>query len=101
MFYSHENFKIHLVAVLVVHAAGFYFSISSTDWALLWVCITLVLSAEVFNTAVEEMINLLHPDHHPKAGLIKDLAAGAVLLTAIGSVVCGLLVFWPYVFAAT
>ncbi|TNE79559.1 MAG: diacylglycerol kinase family protein [Bacteroidetes bacterium] len=99
MFYSHENFKIHLLAALVVHAAGFYYSVALRDWAVLWICITVVLAAEVFNTAVEEIINLLHPEHHPKAGLIKDIAAAAVLLTAIGSVVCGLLIFWPYVFA--
>lgn len=98
MFYSHENFKIHVVAAILVHAAGFYFTISFQDWAILWLCITVVLAAEIFNTAIEEIINLLHPEHHPKAGLIKDLAAAAVLVTALGSVICGLLVFWPYVF---
>lgn len=97
LFLSQENFKIHILAAILVNALGFYFGISNVEWALIWICISAVLCAEAFNTAIEEIINLLHPDHHPKAGLIKDVSATAVLLFAFGSIIVACLIFIPYI----
>ena len=59
-------------------------------------CIALVLSLEMLNTAVEKLADQTHPERHPQIGLVKDVAAGAVLWAAVLSVVIGAIVFWPY-----
>jgi diacylglycerol kinase len=76
---------------------GFYFGLSRGEW--LWICVAIVLvwSAEAFNTALEQLADALHPQHHPGIGRAKDLAAGAVLIAAIGAAVIGVMVFWPHV----
>lgn len=94
--YEH-NFRIHLLAALLVTCSGFYFNISVNDWLWVILAIGLVLSAEIFNSAIEKFVDLERPDHDPKAGLIKDLAAAGVLVAAITAAVIGLLIFWPYI----
>ena len=59
-------------------------------------CFALVLAAEGMNTAIERLVNLVSPEYHPIAGDVKDIAAGAVLICAIGAFITGLLVFLPY-----
>jgi diacylglycerol kinase len=88
--------RVHLLAAVIVIAMGFYFEVSRLDWVILCVCITLVLAAEAFNTAIEFLTDLVSPDHHTLAGKAKDTAAAAVLICAVGAVIMGLLVFWPY-----
>jgi len=92
-----HNFRIHLVAAVLVIIAGFWLQISRTDWLWLTLAIGLVLVAEIFNTAIERLVDLKQPEQDPKAGKTKDLAAGAVLLAAITSAIIGGLVFWPYI----
>lgn len=89
--------QIQLIVAIIVVAAGFYFSISTTEWMLLLLCIGLVLALEMVNTAVEKLADRVHPDHHPQIGLVKDVAAGAVLWASVISVVIGLMIFIPYV----
>ena len=89
--------QIQLVVAILVVAAGFYFSISNTEWMLLLLCMGLVLALEMVNTAIEKLADRLHPEHHPQIGLVKDVAAGAVLWASVISVVIGLLIFIPYV----
>lgn len=96
---TQHNFWIHLVLAVLVIAAGFIFCISLTEWTLVVFAIGLVLSAEVFNSAIEQLTDLTSPDFHPRAGRVKDLAAGAVLLTAIAAVLIGLLIFVPKIMA--
>jgi diacylglycerol kinase (ATP) len=72
---------------------GFIFKISHTEW--IGVCIALVLSLELINTSIEKTIDLLHPDFNERAGEIKDMAAAAVLVAAIISVIIGLIIFIP------
>lgn len=69
--------------------------ISITEWCFVTLCITLVIMAEAFNTAIENLTDLVSPDFHPLAGKTKDLAAGAVLIFSIGAVIVGLLIFLP------
>jgi diacylglycerol kinase (ATP) len=95
--HSQPNMKIHLAVGLLAVLAGFYFSLSLTEWCAVVVAILVVLTAEAFNTALEHLTNLVSPDYHPLAGKAKDAAAGAVLLSAIGACCIGLLIFLPKV----
>lgn len=75
---------------------GFWLGISATDWALLTLSIAVVLAAEAINSAMERMVDLVSPQWHPLARDAKDLAAGGVLIAAIGAAVVGVIVFLPY-----
>lgn len=90
------NARVHLLAATLVCAAGVYVDLSRAEWVGVVVAITLVLCAEAFNTALEQLADAVHPEHHPGVGRAKDAAAAAVLLTALGAAVIGLLVFVPH-----
>jgi diacylglycerol kinase len=94
-FRTQPNIWIHMFAVAVVVAAGFIFGLSTAEWGLVLLAIGLVLTAELVNTAAEIMVDLVSPHPDKKAGLIKDIAAGAVLLAAIIALIIGLIVFIP------
>lgn len=96
-----HNAWIHTVIFIAAILIGFYFKITSTEWAMLVFAGGLVFVSEAFNTAIEIDMNLTSPDHHPYARDTKDVAAGAVLLSAITAVVIGILIFGHYVVAAT
>ncbi len=91
-----RNLKIHVAVSLLVVVAGIYFEITTTEWDLVAFAIGLVLSAELLNTAIEALTDLLHPDQHPLAGKVKDIAAGGVLAASLCALVIGLLVFLKY-----
>jgi diacylglycerol kinase len=90
---SEPNIRLHLVAAIVVPIIGFWVKLSIEEWALVVLAIGLVWVSEMLNTAIERLVDLLHPDWHPLAGRVKDLAAGGVLIAAITSFIIGLLVF--------
>lgn len=96
-FKEQRNFRIHLGAALVVVGAGFFFGINHTEWVLVVLTIALVLVAELANTAIEYLVDLVSPAHDARAGAIKDVAAGFVLIAALASVVVGLIIFGPRV----
>lgn len=91
-----HNAWIHCTAMIAVTIAGFAVGITRTEWLIVILCFALVLAAEAFNTAIERLVNLVSPDYHPVAGDVKDIAAGAVLICAIGAATVGLLIFIPY-----
>ncbi|MDX2002286.1 MAG: diacylglycerol kinase family protein [Chitinophagales bacterium] len=93
---SETHMRIHLLACLTVIVTGTYFQISPTEWALVVFAMGLVIVSELLNTAIEHLTNLVHPERHPMAGRIKDIAAGAVLVAAITAVVIAALVFGKY-----
>lgn len=95
LFKNEGNAQFHLIATIVVVIAGFYFKVIMSEWVLLCFAIGLVITAEALNTAIEKTIDLLHPQKHEKAGLVKDLAAAGVLVASICSAIIGLLVFIP------
>lgn len=95
---AENNFLIHLVAAAIVIVLGFKFQLSADHWLVILLCIGGVLSAEIFNTAIEKLCDHLHPAQHPNIGKVKDMAAAAVLVVAIVAAVVGGLVFYPYVF---
>ncbi|MEM1319962.1 MAG: diacylglycerol kinase family protein [Bacteroidota bacterium] len=96
---SQPNAKIHLFATTVVIIAGFYFSISPTEWMLVTLAIVGVLSAEAFNTALEYLTDLVSPDYHLLAKKTKDVAAAGVLIMAFGAIIIGLIIFLPRILA--
>ncbi len=95
VFSTEQNMKIHVgVAVLAV-GFGFVLQISSVEWIAVILCIGLVFSAEMINTALEILVDKVSPQKDPVAGKIKDISAGAVLIAAIISVLVGVLIFLP------
>ena len=95
VFASEPNMKIHASVALLVVIFGFIFSISAAEWIAVVICIGLVFSAEMFNTALETLVDKVSPAKDPLAGKTKDVAAGAVLLAAVISVIVGVIVFLP------
>lgn len=83
-----------LMSVLVI-TCGWYFKIEKVDWEILLLCIGMVLSAEAFNTSIEWLMDHVSPEYHERAGQVKDIAAGAVLIVAIISAIVGLMIFIP------
>jgi len=94
---TQHNARIHAAATILVVAAAALFGISPLEWGLITLAIVCVWATEALNTAVEFLVDLASPEQHPLAGKAKDVAAGAVLVAAIGSVIVGALVFGPYV----
>lgn len=95
LLHSERNVRIHVLALFVVTLMGMFFHISTLEWAIVVLCSGAVLAAEAINTAIEEMVDLLHPARSEKAGRIKDIAAAGVLILAIASLTCGLFIFLP------
>ncbi|MDD2526081.1 MAG: diacylglycerol kinase family protein [Bacteroidales bacterium] len=94
-----HNAWIHSLITILVISAGLFFRISIMEWIAIFLCISTVFAAEIINTAIERLTDKISPDYHPDAGIIKDLAAGAVLICAFFSVIIGLLIFVPKIYA--
>ena len=93
-----QNLDFHLLVMVLVIIAGFYFGITRMEWVAVILCFGMVIGAELFNSAVERLTDLAHPDYSELAGKVKDIAAGAVLVTAIAAAAVGLIIFVPYIF---
>ncbi|PXW91628.1 undecaprenol kinase/diacylglycerol kinase (ATP) [Streptohalobacillus salinus] len=89
------NMRVHALIVCVVIVFGFILRVNFTEWVLLFLTFGLVLTAEVFNTAVEVMLDHLAPERHPKVGIIKDLTAGGVLVASLIAFIIGCIIFIP------
>lgn len=92
----HHNAWIHLLAAVVVVCLGLLLGVSRLEWCLLILCIAQVLALEAINSAIEYLADRISTEHHPLLGKAKDIAAGAVLLSAIGAAVIGGLILGPY-----
>ncbi len=97
---TQHNAWLHALATAGVVVAGMALRVSGTEWCLLILAMTAVWAAEGLNTALEQLSDAVSPQDHPLVGEAKDAAAGAVLLSAIGAAVIGLIVFGPRVMAA-
>ncbi|WP_353146173.1 diacylglycerol kinase family protein [Chryseobacterium sp.] len=98
MIKTERNFQIELIVFFINLFLIFYLPLSGTDTLLILIVSFAVLSAEIFNTAIEKICDLIQPDFDKRIGFIKDIAAGAVVLMAILSVIVGILVYWKYIF---
>ena len=100
MLVSQRNAWIHLLATICVLMVGFYFGFTKSEWCWIVLAIAIVWTAEAFNTAFEFLADAVSPEYHPLVGKAKDVAAGAVLISAIGSVVIGILIIGPHLLAS-
>jgi diacylglycerol kinase (ATP) len=98
---SEKHIRFHLLAAFLVTVAGWFFSINTTEWCLIITTIGAVIAAEIFNTAFEQLVNLVSPQQHVIAGRVKDLAAGAVLVVSIAALLIGLIIFIPKMLSYT
>ena len=95
---TQANARLHAIAAILVTLIGLYLGFTKAEWCWIVLTITAVWVAETFNTALEFLADAVSPDYHPLIGKAKDVAAGAVLLAAIGSVLIGLIIIVPYLF---
>lgn len=95
---SELHLRFHALATAAVAGLGFYYHLARLEWALVALAVAGVWTAELVNTALEALTDLASPNYHPLAGKAKDVAAGAVLLAALGALAVGALVFGPHVF---
>lgn len=93
-----RNMKIHCLAAFSVVGGGYILRLQRMEWGLLILTIFLVLVTETVNTAVEKTVDLVTSEYHPLARLAKNVAAGAVLLSAINAVIMAVIIFGPYLF---
>ena len=90
---TQQNARIHLAATVVVLIASILVGLSRIEWMILLQVIGFVWAAEIFNTAIEDLVDLFSPENDPTAKRIKDISAGAVLVSALVSLLVGLLLF--------
>lgn len=92
--YSQRNFQIHVITAVSVICLGLFFKISTLEWYLLSFSIALVVITEIINTAIEITVDLITKKRKARAMLAKDIAAGAVLLSAIHAIIIGYIIFF-------
>ncbi|TWI95881.1 diacylglycerol kinase (ATP) [Mucilaginibacter frigoritolerans] len=93
------NFRIHLVATVLVFIVGFLLQISLEQWNWIAISICLVLVTEIFNTMIETLVDLVSPGYNEKAGRIKDMSAAAVVIAALFALITALIIFSPKLLA--
>ena len=94
---NEKNMKIHILATIIAVIVALVVKLNYTEWGLLILTIFMVLVAETINTAVEKTVDLVTTEYHPLAKTAKNLAAGAVLLAAIGSLLMAVVIFGSHI----
>ena len=97
MLHSQHNAWIHALATMLVLILGYFCQLTSQEWISVLIVVVAVWTTEALNTAFEFLCDVASPDFHPMVKNAKDIAAGAVLLSALGAVCIGLLIFGPHV----
>lgn len=97
-FISEHNGRIHLVAAIIAVGISFYLHLSTFEWIAILAVIAAVFIAEILNTAIEKLADVVTIERHPKIKIVKDLAAAAVLVSAILALLVGGLIFIPKLF---
>ncbi len=92
---SQPNFRFHLIAMIGVILLGIYYTITTVEWLILLFTFNTVIVAEMINTSVESMVDLITMERHQDAKVAKDVAAGMVLVSALFAIGVGLFIFWP------
>jgi len=95
---NERNFRIEILCAIFTIALAFIFKITMFAWLILVINICSVLAAELFNTAVEKLADISCKEINPVIEIIKDVAAAAVLLSVLSAIICGLIIFIPYIF---
>ena len=102
---TERNFRIILVCLIITLVVGFGLDsfgqhLTRFEWAIIWGAIGLMLVSEAINTAIEKLVDLLHPQQHPKAGQIKDMSAAATMMASVVAIIIGLYILLPRIMAA-
>ncbi|MFI5171137.1 MAG: diacylglycerol kinase family protein [Chitinophagales bacterium] len=87
--------RLHLLAVVVVTIAGFYFEINSGEWVAVLIAFALVIGSELLNTAIEKLCDFVQPENHSSIRQIKHISAGAVLFSAVIALIIACIIFIP------
>ncbi|MBD7935813.1 MULTISPECIES: diacylglycerol kinase family protein [Cytobacillus] len=95
---AERNLKIHFVMAVLVIFFGIIFELTKTEWLLVSFAIAGMIALELMNTAIERVVDLVTTEQHPLAKQAKDIAAGAVLIFAVLTVIIGLSIFLPKIF---
>ena len=93
-----RNMKIHLIMAILVVSLGVFLKITKTEWIICVFAISIVIASELFNTAIETIVDMITTEKNEKAKIAKDVAAGAVLINAIGSAIIGIAIFTPKIY---
>ncbi len=96
-FRSEVHLQLHVIIALVVIGAGCYFSISKAEWFAVGLCITLVISLELANSAAEKLCDLYSKEQNPKIKYVKDVMAASVLVASFFAAITGIVIFLPYI----
>ena len=94
-FKQERNMKIHALAMIFVIIFGIILKIKTIEWIICIILFGIVISAELFNTAIETIVDMVMPEINEKAKIAKDVSAGAVLINAIASAIIGGIIFIP------
>ncbi|MDQ7948893.1 MAG: diacylglycerol kinase family protein [Pedobacter sp.] len=92
---TQQSFQIECAVAIIVVLLGYGLGLSRQEWLWIALSISLVLVLELLNTAIEVLVDLVSPQYHPQAGIVKDVASGAVLIASLFSLVTGLCIFVP------
>lgn len=95
-----QNLRIHFLVAFLVIIVSLFLHVDPFEMGILGVMIVLVIVTEMINSTIENMVDLITKDYREEAKYAKDVAAGMVLLTVIGSVIVGILIFVPYILRA-
>ena len=95
---TESSIQVQLVIGVLMTIIGFIVGLSTTEWIIQILTIGLIISLESINTAIEEIADFIHPEYHPKIGLIKDIAAGAVFIFAVIAIIIGCIIYFPKIF---
>lgn len=94
---TEQNARVHLVASIILAICAWAFSLSRVEVAILFFAVVLVFAVEIMNTAIEKLLDIVHPQSHDQIAFIKDALAGAVLIAALIALGVGFFVFFPHV----
>lgn len=95
VFKDESSFRYQFIVFIIAILLSVFFNISPFQWILIIISAMIVFVLEIMNTAIENIIDLISPEYNIKAGMIKDISAGAVLVATIGSVIIGMIIFVP------
>ena len=97
-FKTERTMKIHICIMILVIIVGILFKINKYEWIICVICFAIVIGGELFNTAIETVVDMVMPYKNEKAKLAKDVSAGAVLVLAMGAAIVGFIIFMPKIF---
>jgi undecaprenol kinase len=92
---SEINFRIHIIITLIVIFAGVILKLNMVEWIVVLISVGMVLTAEIFNTTIEHLCNLISTEIRPDIKIIKDIGASGVLVSAVISAITGVIIFLP------